>query len=340
MTEIKGNRIDSALRGPFEKTPVILIHGPDSGLVSERARQAALACAVPLDDPFLCIRGDADGFLAEQGRLVDEARSISMFGGRRLIWLRLGARQAHPAVEALLAEPVLEATIILEAGELRAGHALRSLCERAENAICIACYADESESLERLVAEMIRADGKSISADALALLTASLGADRALTRGEVNKLLLYVGASAGVEIEDIEAIITDAARIEPTRAIDLAFSGQIAEVEPAARRAIEDGMDAGALLGLGYRHAQSLLSMGAQRRDGTALKDAIKRHGVHFRREPEVARHLSLWAEERIMMVTGQLAQAVADCRKSGALAPSIAIRTLWTIALAARRAG
>jgi DNA polymerase III subunit delta len=340
MTEIKAHQVDQALRRAGDDIAVFLIHGPDAGHVSEKARQAAEATKIPLDDPLLCIRAETDVFLTEPGRLLDEARAISMFGGRRLLWLKLGQRNAAPAIEMLLEEPMLEASIILEAGELRAGHTLRTLCEKSEKALSIACYADESDSLERLVKEALISAGKSMESDALASLTASLGADRALTRSELDKLLIYVGDAPQVTHEDVEAVIADAARIEPSKAIDSAFSGQIADVEPLTRRVFEDGLDPGAFLGMAHRHAQALIGLEMSRRDGTPIKEAMKRQGIHFRREGDVARQLSFWSDDRLLSIIGQLGSAIAETRRTASLAPLIAIRTLWTVALAARRSG
>jgi DNA polymerase III subunit delta len=340
MTEPKAHLVDQALQGSLDRFAVILVHGPDTGLVAERARQAAQRSGVPLNDPFLCIRAEADEMLSEPGRLMDEALSISMFGGKRLIWLRLGARNAAPAVEALLAAPALEAVVVLEAGELRSGHVLRSLCEKAPNALSIVCYADESESVERIVTETIRSAGKTIDPSALDLLTGSLGADRALTRNEVDKLLLYSGDDLHLEVAHVEASVIDAAKIEPSAAIDAAFGGALADVEPSARRVLDDGLDAGALLGMGYRHGQALLAILRARNDGLATKDAAKRQGIHFRREAQVARQAALWSESRLLLGLGQLSQGVAECRKNNTLASSIAIRCLWGLALAARKVG
>jgi DNA polymerase III subunit delta len=339
MSEIKAAQLDAALASGLAGAAIILVHGPDAGHVSEVAKRVAAATKVALDDAFSCLRGEADDYLSE-GRLLDEARAISMFGGERLIWLKLGQRNAVNAVTALLEEAKLEARIILEAGDLKSGHALRTLCEKARNALSIVCYADESDSVQRLAAEMIAAAGKSIPRDAMSLLTESLGADRALTRGEIAKLLLYLGETAEIRVEDVSAIIAEANRVEPSAAIDAAFNGDIIDIEPAVRRVVEDGMDAGALLGLAFRHVQTLLSLIDQRRSGLELRDAVRRHGVHFRREAHVSKQLSLWNEERLLAVTGPIGQAIAECRKSASLGPALAARTFWTVALAARRAG
>jgi DNA polymerase III subunit delta len=253
--------------------------------------------------------------------------------------LRLGTRNAVSVCEALLAEPVLEAFILLEAGELRSGHALRTLCENARNALSIVCYADESNDIAAVISGMVELAGKAVDPDALELLSETLGSDRAVTRSEISKLLLYVGDRSTISVDDVTAILVDSSRIEPSAAIDAAFSGLVADVEPVTRRVLQDGMDAGVLLGMAYRHALSLVALIEMRRDGLQLRDAAKRQGIHFRRESQIARQLVLWSEDRLISTASQIGQSVADCRKSGPLSSAVGIRSLWNVSLAAKRA-
>ena len=47
-------------------------------------------------DPFSLIRIDGDDLSANPFRLVEEANTIPMFGGRRAIWVRAGGRNIVP----------------------------------------------------------------------------------------------------------------------------------------------------------------------------------------------------------------------------------------------------
>ena len=91
-------RIDPAWR-------LILFYGPDAGLVSERG--AALA-RTSVDDPldaFQLVRMDGDSVAADPLKLVDEANTIGLFGGRRAIRLSPTSKPLLAAVEPLIATP-------------------------------------------------------------------------------------------------------------------------------------------------------------------------------------------------------------------------------------------
>ena len=83
VVALRGKEIDAFLARPDPGRPIILLYGPDAGLVRERA-EALLASAVDdPNDPFSLVKLDGDELSAEPSRLVDEAMTVPLFGGRR-----------------------------------------------------------------------------------------------------------------------------------------------------------------------------------------------------------------------------------------------------------------
>ena len=72
-----------------------------------------------MNDPFSLARLEAEELSANPARLVEEAQTIPLFGGRRAVWAKAGSRNIAPAVEALLGLPVSECRVVIEAGDLR-----------------------------------------------------------------------------------------------------------------------------------------------------------------------------------------------------------------------------
>jgi DNA polymerase-3 subunit delta len=76
LVALRGKEIDSFLARPDAGRPIILLYGPDLGLVRERA-DALMASAVDdPNDPFSLVRLDGDELAAEPSRLVDEAMTV------------------------------------------------------------------------------------------------------------------------------------------------------------------------------------------------------------------------------------------------------------------------
>src|ERR1700723_1320581 len=151
MTAVKPSEVDAFVARPDPKRPVVLVFGPDSGLVSERTNALVKAAVDDINDPFALARLDGEDLSAEPTRLVEEAQTIPLFGGKRAVWVKAGSRNIAPAVEALLALRTIECRVVIEAGDLRRNAPLRSLCEKAKNAAALPCYADKERDLARLI---------------------------------------------------------------------------------------------------------------------------------------------------------------------------------------------
>src|SRR3954454_18507770 len=191
MVALRGKDIDAFLARPDPGRPIILLYGPDAGLVRERA-DALIASAVDdPSDPFSLVRMDGDELAAEPSRLVEEAMTVPLFGGRRAIRVRAGGKNFASGVDTLAEMAVKDCRIVIEAGELRPESPLRKACERAKTAVAIGCYPDGERDLARLIDDELRTSDLRIAHDARAVLMALLGGDRQASRNELRKLALY-----------------------------------------------------------------------------------------------------------------------------------------------------
>ncbi|RWE05518.1 MAG: DNA polymerase III subunit delta, partial [Mesorhizobium sp.] len=211
MAQKKGYEVDSWLARPDPSMGIVLLYGPDRGLVAERAKTFAAKTGLPLDDPFSVVKLDGAEVDRDEGRLLDEARTVPMFSDRRLLWVRNASGQKALAddIKALTTEPARDAVILIEAGDLKKGTGLRAIVEAAGNAIALPCYADEARDLDSVIDDELRKAGMSMTLDARQALRRNLGGDRLASRGEIEKLVLYAHGRKEIGIEDINALSGD-----------------------------------------------------------------------------------------------------------------------------------
>ena len=88
MAQVKNHEVDRYLKQPNPNHRVCLLYGPDAGLVSERAKTLAKLSGADLNDPFSTIVLDAEDAASDPQRVADEAHTISMFGGNRLVHIK------------------------------------------------------------------------------------------------------------------------------------------------------------------------------------------------------------------------------------------------------------
>ena len=342
MVALRGREIDAYLARPDPARPIVLLYGPDAGLVRERA-DALLASAVDdPNDPFSLVRLDGDELSAEPSRLVDEALTIPLFGGRRAIRVRAGSRNFASGVDALADTPLKDCRIVIEAGELRPESPLRKACERARTAVAIACYPDTERDLAKLIDDELGGADLRIAADARAVLITLLGGDRQTSRNELRKLTLYAHGEGEVTLEDVMAVTADASELKIDPIIDGAFAGDAAAVETEFAKAMVAGTYPGVIISAAQRQAAWLHKSALAVADGTPIS-AVLESGfprLHFSRRAGVEAALRNFSAARLAAIIDQLATSALEIRKQAPLAAALAQRALMSIAVNAKRRG
>ncbi len=342
MVALRGKEIDAFLARPDPGRPIILLYGPDAGLVRERA-EALLASAIDdPNDPFSLVKLDGDELSAEPSRLVDEAMTIPLFGGRRAIRVRAGSRSFASGIDTLADSPLKDCRIVIEAGELRPELPLRKACERARTAVAIGCYPDGERELAKLIDDELRLSDLRIAADARATLVALLGGDRQASRNELKKLALYAHGNGEVTLDDVMAVVADASELKIDPIIDGAFAGKPDLVESEFAKALTSGTYPGAIISAAQRHAawlhKSALAVAEGAPASALLDGGFPR--LHYSRKPMAETALRNLSPARLLAIIEQLATAALEMRKQTALAAAIAQRTLMSIAANAKRRG
>jgi DNA polymerase-3 subunit delta len=340
LVALRGKEIDAFLARPDPGRPIILLYGPDAGLVRERA-DALLSSAVDdLNDPFSLVKLDGDELSAEPSRLVDEAMTVPLFGGRRAIRVRAGSRSFASGVDTLADTPLKDCRIVIEAGELRPESPLRKACERAKTAVAIGCYPDGERELSKLIDDELRIADLRIAADARATLMSLLGGDRQASRNELRKLTLYAHGKGEVTLDDVMAVVADASELKLDPIVDGAFAGRADLVEGEFAKAMVAGTYPGVIISAAQRQAAWLHKSALAIAEGTPLSTILDGGfpRLHFSRKGAVETALRHFNAARLAAVIDQLATAALDMRKQPAIAAAIAQRALLSVAVNARR--
>jgi DNA polymerase-3 subunit delta len=339
MVAVKGSEADAFVARPDPARPIVLVFGPDAGLVRERAESLVRGAVDDPADPFLLARVESDDLVANPMRLVEEAQTIPMFGGRRAVWVRAASRHnIAPAVEALLALPAIECRIVIEAGDLRRSAPLRSLCERAQQAAALACYPDDERALGRLIDRELREARLTIADDARAMLLPLLGGDRQSSRSEIAKLVLYAQGKGRIEIDDVAAVVANASALAVDAVIDAALAGRFAELESEFAKLMAGGASLGQIVWAGQRHLADLHKLRLAVEEGASIDKVMASWPpAQFRRKPQVTAALRLWSAARLAEAIVQFGKAARDIRVQADLAEPLAQRALMALASTAQ---
>ena len=227
MKASKGS-IGRAVDQPADKVRFYLFHGPDeaqSRALGDRLLQSLGATR------FLISAG---AIRSDPGALADEAGAMSLFGGKRLIWIEPATKDIEEAVSALLGGADIESPVVAIAGVLPKTSGLLKIAESSPLAVAFAAYAPEGADAERMFIEVGRRFGLKVAPPLAAAIAESCGNDQAIVSQELQKFALYADASPQSPKELLPEVV-DAVGAELTegnlpRLADLALAGELSEL--------------------------------------------------------------------------------------------------------------
>ena len=145
--------------------------------------------------------------------------------------------------------------------------------------------------------------GSRIAPEARDLLLARVGADRALSRGEVEKLALYAAGKTEIDVADVEAIVGDASELAIDRILSAAASG---DARPRRRR-VRARASPPAKARRRSSPRRSAISSGCTASaptsmPGRSFEDAIRqlRPPVHFKQKDALGLQCRTWTTARL----------------------------------------
>jgi DNA polymerase-3 subunit delta len=323
-------KIDGFLQNPTSS--VVLIYGPDAGLVAERALTIVKSVVGGTDDAFRYAE------LADPARLLEEATAASLMGGRRAIRLRDAGESAVKPLESLLKTPA-DSIVILEAGDLTPKSKLRALAEKNPGAAAIACYAIDASRRPGVITARLRAAGITIEPDAAAWVGQNIGGEEGAIRQAVELLHLYAGPNGRLTLADVMAALTDGGDTSIQDAIDATITGDPASADRAVTLAYDEGASPVAILRILLGELMRLRVAAAS---GASPSEAVStiRPPVFFKRVPIVTKALGLWTTASLTEAIRAALMAEAACKSTHTPDQAYCRQMMLGLASRARSAG
>lgn len=354
--EIKPAGANGFIAKPPADIRVFLLFGPDEGLIRERGDTLVRQTVPDSGDPFRLADLDGDTVNADAALLYDEATGLAFGGGQRAVRVRRLTGRIADAVIDMVREPAGEARIILEAPGANRKSAIVAAAIGCASAAAVPCYRDESRSLRDLVSEIMTKAGLRPGPGVVDYVADRAGGDRALTRREIEKLALFLGAapqsgpdavsgtfSGGgpkpVDLAQAQAVVGDTALLTLDSLVDATFEGRMADIERMLQRVRQEGVASGTILRAMAGHAARLMRYRGLVRNGLEPASAARRlrPPVHFSRQRSLERQARM-APQALAAIMNRLAEAERLTRRSELPDATVCDRALSGIAAAARR--
>lgn len=338
MVAIKANQAAQYLKNPPEKTLAYLFFGTDPGLVSENAQGLAKMLAARENPPGEVLRLDDAELDGDPGRLAVELNTRPMFSGRKIVRATAGRRISAATIKPILDEAPIEGVLIVEAQNLKPSDALRALFEASPAAAAIGCYADTASDIDRLVTEILKSHGLAIDSEARSELVNRLGADRALSRNEIEKLALYSRGRTEITLDDVLAVTGDAASLSLEQIAESAAAGQASAALTSYGRAIASGESAQVIILITQRYFLKLHKLRSDIDAGQPLDGALSalRPPVHFRQRDTLARHIRRWPRTALDSALKRIGETAKAARLSSGIEDTLGERLILALSMMA----
>ena len=335
MVAIKAQQAEKFADAPDKGVVAVLVHGPDTGLVAERAKRLAGAFSKREGGDAELIRIEETDLDGDPDRLMIELQTIPMFGGGKVVRTTAGRKINAAMFKDLFASGAPAATVICEAGNLKASDALRKLFESTPWAAALPCYSDGDRDLSTLVRDMLRDANLAIAPDASDVLVSKLGADRALSRAEIEKLILYCAGRDTVTINDIQAIVGDATDAGLEAIVIAAASGRPVEAVAEFDRAVNAGENPQAIILVALRYFQRLHRIRAALDAGKSIEEVARglRPPLHFSLRDAIATQCRLWPTAALGEALQRINETAQQARLNSAMDAVLAERLLFNLA-------
>lgn len=277
--------------------------GPDEAGANAAANR--LAAALPDAGDRVELAG-AD-VKRDPALLGDEARSTSLFGGSRHVWVRASGDDAHDALKFLIetaeAGAGAAAPVIVVATAATDKSRTAKLLEKRKDALVAMFHPPDLPAVAQAVRSMADAAGLRLGGDLAERIARAAGLDVRLAQSEIDKLALYVGADPQAPRpatpEDHAAIgaATEEDGFAPL--VNAVLGGELGRVAGEIRRMRELGLNpVGVALALERRAAQLAQiagRIGAGGRIPSLGPGEKMQLGIFFREERAITHQFERW---------------------------------------------
>jgi len=316
--------------------------GPDeAGTHDAAARIVSL-----LEDPGERIELSGAELRRDPVKLGDEARSNSLFGDTRHIFVRAQGDEAHDAVDVLLAGEVEPCPVLIVAtGATDKSRTAKLLADRPD-ALVAMFYPPDLRSVAGAVRNMADGAGLRMGNELAERIARACGLDTRLAQSEVTKLALYLDATPEsprvVEREALDMIGAQTEEDGFTPVVNAALGGQTEKIAGEIRRMRELGLNPVGLLLAIERRAAQLAGLAAKlgpRGDVQALIEAeAAARRVFWKDKADLANQLRRWRGRALERLLARLIGLHRDMLSNSHDAELLLAQSLAEIARVAAR--
>ena len=327
--DIKAYKVDDFIKNIPNNIRGILLYGPDRGLGKERQDIIITNLGLDKNDDFNTTRLLGDDVAGDTGIIAGSASQVSLMGGRHLVILDEANDKCSDAVKQYL-EIETDAVLICTADELKKTSSLRKLFENENNLASLPCYKDDEKAVSMLLRTTMNENNISIEKDAFNYAVQNMGSDRAFTRMEIEKLILYAGETKKLSLDDVQNCMIDSAERGLDDLVYACGSGNFKQIDIGVDNALAEGASGIGVLRIISAHFIKIHRAKLDMQNGKTLEDVSR--GVFWKRVNQYKAQVQKISALNALRAIKVLQDAEHTLKQTGNKEHTILSKSLYTV--------
>ena len=309
--------VPSFVQNPPPGVRVVLVYGEDSGQVQELVKTISNNVIENIDDPFAVKTINIGNTDENSSSLYDEVNSQSLSFGKTVVSAKIGSENISDELKAIMEGPIPASLLVLEGEYLPPKSPVRQILEKSPLAAVIPCYQDTERSLLGLVRTAAREENVRISEDAEEYLVNRLGADRLVTRQEIEKLMLFAKKTQKLSVDDARCLLEDNGAMSVEELVYAVTDGNYKKISLYANRAAEEGVSNIVIIRAIQRHLYRLYQVSQAVQSGKNIADAMDKlkPRVFFTFKARFQKQLGTWTPSLLERALHLLLKTEINCK-------------------------
>ena len=317
------NALADKLKSEFSAA---LVFGTDTTGVLETAKQIQ-NIVIPEAGPFSVITLSPADLKTAPNRVLEEANTPDLMGGRRLIWLKESSSQHADIMSEFVDKCQTDAFLLMTAENLTKSAALRAESESNPRVLVIACYPPEIMDLRRIIMDFARIHEFDFTPEAVDYLIQNTDNNTLILKNELNKIELWNQDKKRITLDSIQQLV-GVGTVNVDTLIQAVANKQTEKMLSSLNALLAQGENPVTLVRQIARYFSNLLKGVDKLEHGETTLEVAKKilKPAQFRLEESVAEQLRSWAKADLLRAYHDLSNAEIQM-KSGILDPELVLK-------------
>ena len=202
----KPYQIDALVPQLQKEFAAALVFGTDAAGIQEVAKKIQ-KIIIPEAGAFSVVPLTPADLKNTPNRVLEEANTPDLMGGRRLIWLKETTASHADIMADFIQKLQTDAFLLMTADNLTKSAALRVESEMDPNILVIACYPPEAADLRRIIQTFTKESGFELTSDATDYLIQNTDNNTLILKNELNKIALWNADKKRITLDLIQSLV-------------------------------------------------------------------------------------------------------------------------------------